>query len=237
MGISASPSQRLSVAAIFLFALITTSPCLAQTHPVHEIGGQRHGWEFADNRAAGYVDVNENNQLLSDRSTLERELIEARVHLVRPAPENRRGAIRFATWQNEDKATIKNESVLDHVFNPGVAYRYRWYRKAGGPLAAPALKLFILSPGEERRTDAQAAARGYTHFNYELVYEPYHQGPVADFVWTEEQIDYDNGRFWLVVSMTPGGGLLNEVPRGQSTLLTLREWAEVFRTAGLDDPL
>lgn len=191
------------------------------------------GWVYADNRAVGYLDENGANQLIASRSTVERALVEERVEIVAPGPEGAPGAVHFRTEQDEDKATIKNLDIQIPFLNDGIGFAYRWYRVAGGPNAAPSLKTFIENPDEPNRTDLQALDRGYTDFNYELIYEPYRQCPVDDNVWTDEVIDYDTGGWWLR-TMTPDGGVLGDMSRSdQAPLLTLQKWAKVFRDRGV----
>jgi hypothetical protein len=190
------------------------------------------GWHYADCRADGFVDPNGSDQLVWTRSGKERSLIRKRVRVVRNAPEDARGALRFRTWTKPDRAGVINRLLQESLYNPGLAFRYEFYRVSGGPAAAPAFELFI-DTGEPKPSDPVSLDKGYGFLNLKLIYEAYRQAPVVDGQWNEQFVDYTNGEFWLR-EVTPGGGALAEYSNSnQQPQLTLQEWAAIFEGLGV----
>ncbi len=130
------------------------------------------------------------------------------------------GAARLTTGFNGNhKAEIgvaDNYGTAQTVLNDSFSLGYSFYKEnvpGGNISAAPAIKLSFFN-----QATADAGNDGFVT----LVYEPYYNGnnPVTPGVWTDVQIDLDNGLFWA----TGGFGQ----PNTQLTRLTLGTWLTTF---------
>ncbi len=134
-----------------------------------------------------------------------------------PLPQ---GAARLQTgFDNDHKAEIgvadaygTAGGVLNNSFQLGYSF-YKENVPGGNTFASPSIKLTFSNP-----LTTQNGGDGFVT----LVYEPYLNGnsPVATGVWTDVQIDLDNGLFW----QTGGFGQAFD----QTKLLTLGDWLTEF---------
>lgn len=140
-----------------------------------------------------------------------------------PLPQ---GAARLQTgFDNNHKAEIgvadsygNAGGVLNNSFQMGYSF-YKENVPGGNTFAAPSIKLTFSNP-----LTTQNDGDGFVT----LVYEPYLNGnsPVTTGVWTDVQIDLDNGLFW----QTGGFGQAFD----QTKLLTLGDWLTEFDADFLD---
>jgi hypothetical protein len=210
-------------------AVMSSSVAIAATILITALGQQ--GWDSGDTRAAGYLDVHGDTQVVSGRTTMEDALIADRITFTAApgSPPLGNGALRLTIDGSDDKATLAVSDWSD-PFAADVTFEYAWFvvGDATPTVAAPAIKILI-DTTEANSTSDLSVDRGEDGFDKILVYEPYFNGPKMDDTWTEEIITPATGRWWLV-NLNPTSGL---PPGGVGDLRTLDQWVVDFAAAGL----
>jgi hypothetical protein len=219
--------RTASLAVTFVFFWSTA--IFAATVSITSLGDE--GWISGDTRAAGYLDVHGDTQVVSGRNVMEDALIADRIAFT-AAPGNSplgNGALRLTTYVTDDKATLALPAWSD-PFGVDLSIEYAWFvaGDATPTVAAPAVKIGIDTIETNSMSDLSVDRREDS-FDKILVYEPYFNGPQIDDLWKQENITPAVGRFWLVNLNTPSA--LSE--GGAGDLRTLAEWATEFDTAGL----
>ena len=190
------------------------------------------GWDSGDTRAAGYLDIHGDNQLVSGRTATEDALISQRIGFV-ASPDStplNNGSLHLSTPASDDKATVQNNIASPFTSND-INMEYSWYKstETTPTTAAPALKI-LLDTTEVNPNDAQAQEKGETVGDKILVYEPYRNHTAIDDLWTTETITQSDGLWWLVNLNGTNSSLM---ATDNSNLKTLDGWLNEFSNAGL----
>jgi hypothetical protein len=219
--------HRIALLAAFL--VMGSSAALAATILITSLGDG--AWDSGDTRAAGYLDVHDDTQLVSGRNAVEDGLIANRIAFsaAPDSPPLGNGALRLTISSPDDKATLAL-SGWSEPFGVDMTFEYSWLVVGDGipTVAAPAIKLGI-DTSEANGTSALSVDRGEDAFDKILVFEPYFNGATLDDTWIDEIITPTDGQWWLV-NLNSNSSL---PPGGAADLRTLDQWASDFAAAGL----